>query len=504
MKKIPFLICFIFLLSFQTLADVNYFFDGFTRENGTWVGKESPTDWWANMKWLFSEWGSSDKINECYDNLWHVQPGYNEWNWILIRPANVDLNECAFGINDETGLTSRIDMYEWNIFDYTNTSSDTSPMDAHFMSAILNVPVSGNPSDILSTGLILNAELDINTNTEINLAIFLNRKDFTNTAGGTILFYTNVSFVVGNTLALNFNTNSATVNYGSDVLFTLEHGLENVNSQKWYAGYCVQNVEKARAEYYFDNAEIIGTGAGYGDYLENSFTGSDGDSPDSNVWFLTTYSPSKIQNNMCKMHPTNISWQGTMLGYKSDIDNSLRFDPEISELDISLRIMNVDIIETGSWDATTIFKTEYFPERSRVKSYDYNSTNLSIEALISIAGSGGTQINFAAMWYSKKASQNTFFRTNLWFVPGATCVYHLTQTDFSIDYGEFQGTLTPHSLDIPAVFPRGIFVTHRTENGSDGRAVVYIDDVVAQAIPEPFCLLFISQLIFITYLRRHK
>jgi len=51
----------------------------------------------------------------------------------------------------------------------------------------------------------------------------------------------------------------------------------------------------------------------------------------------------------------------------------------------------------------------------------------------------------------------------------------------------------------------GIFVTHRTENGSDGRAKVYIDDVVAQSIPEPFSLSFIIfQLLFIIYQRRGK
>jgi len=508
MKKSFSLIFFILILSFQTFAATTYFFDGFTRKDGTWVGNETPVNWWANMKWLYSEWSAGDHKNECLSNQWHVWPGYGDWNWISIRPANVDLDECVFAIEDDFGITSKIDMNEWIIFDYTNQPPLETNLfaDAHFMSSIINIPATGNASDYSATGFVLHAELDINTNSDVNLAIYLNRKDVNNPTQGTTLYYTNVGFIVGQALALKVNTNSAEVSYGGGLLFEVEHHLQDVNLQKWFVGYCVQNVQSARAEYFFDNAEIITSGAVYSDYLENSFTGANGDQPDSNIWFLTKYSPSKIENNMCKMYPTNISWQGTMIGYKSDIDNSFRFDPLSSELDISLRIMDVDIINTGSWDAaTTILKTEFFPERSRAKGYDYNSTNISVEALMKIADTGKTQINFAAIWYSKAETQNTFWRTNLWFVPGATCVYHLTQTDFSLNYGDFQGAATPHTLDMPAAFPRGIFVTHRTENGSDGRAAVYIDDVVAQAIPEPFYLSFIIYyLLFINFLRKKK
>ncbi len=497
MKKILTLICLTTLISFQTFADVNYFFDGFTRKNTTWVGKESTIDWWANMKWLYGEWSAGGHQNECLDNLWHVSPGYADWNWSAIRPANVDLDECVFKINDEVGLTSKIDIYEWEIFEHTNQLPGLV-MDASFQMAVINIPASGNPSDLVSTGLSLHAELDINTNSAVNLAIFLNRKNVSNATIGTTLYYTNVAFTVGNTLSLNFNTNTASVSYGGNLLFDVNHHLKNVEQKDWYVGYCVQNVETARAEYFFDNAEIITPGAKYDDILEDSFTGNNGDRLNSNIWFLTSYSPSQIQNNMCRMQPTNLNWQGTMMGYKSDLDNSLRFEPNFSELEISLQTMNVEIIETGTWSAaTTILKTEFFPERSRAKSYDYNSTNLSVESLMRIVGGGATQINFKAIWYSKAEQQNTFWGTNLWFIPGATCTYHLTQTEFSLDYGDCQSASAPHTLNIPEVFPKGVFVTHRTENGSDGRGVVYIDDLKAQIIPEPSCLLFaIASLLF--------
>jgi len=372
MKKFITLMFLIGILSWQSFAQVNYFFDGFTRKNGNWVGTETPVNWWANMKWFYSEWSAGDHKNECYNNMWHVWPGYADWNWTSIRPANVDLEECAFSIADEIGLTSKIDIYDWIIFEYTNQPPTETNLviDASFMSSILNIPSKGNPSDYSATGLVVHVGLDVNTNSAYNLEIFLNRKDFSNSTQGTTLYFTNVSYIIGKTLSLNFNTNTAVVSYGETVLFEVEHHLKGVELENWFPGYCVQNVQSARAEYFFDNVEVIGTEASYGDYLENSFTGSDGAQPDSNIWFLTTYSPSEIENNMCEMYPTNISWQGTMIGYKSDVDNSLRFDSTLSELDISLRIMDVEIINTGTWDYTTIFKTEFFPERSRVKSYE--------------------------------------------------------------------------------------------------------------------------------------
>ena len=230
MKKSFFLIFFILLLSLQSFAATTYFFDGFTRKDGTWVGNETPVNWWANMKWLYSEWSAGDHKNECLGNQWHVWPGYGDWNWSSIRPANVDLDECAFAIKDDVGITSKIDMNEWIIFDYTNQPPLETNLfaDAHFMSSIINIPATGNASDYSATGLILHTELDVNTNSDVNLAIYLNRKNFSNSLQGTTLYYTNVSFVIGNTLALNFNTNTASVSYGGSILFEINHHLQNI------------------------------------------------------------------------------------------------------------------------------------------------------------------------------------------------------------------------------------------------------------------------------------
>jgi len=470
------------------LGAVNFFYDGFARADGVETA--------YTMKWLREDLDTAgDSQSYCSNDMWFVMPGGGEWNWTALRPADTDFGECAFNVMAGDGVTARIDLGAWQVFEAANAPD----YDAIFSMSILNVPVTANPWELSATGISLFARLDVESSPSSNIVFRLYRK-YTNDDCGIELFITNVGHIAGATVALTFDADDARVMYNGDTLFHAAHGVTVGDWTNWYVGYAVQNAASSRCRYFFDNAEIVGPGVAFSDCFADDFTGASGAGVDGEKWFNTSGS-AIITNNMCRLAPGDSDWAGANLGMKSDAWNPLRMDPGLSPLLFSARLMDIEVTAANATEPDMMFKTEWYLERNHADSWDYDGTSLSTEVEIDI-DAGVTTLNVHAYRYDKAETRATLFTSDgMAFVPGGLFEFMIDETNFAAGYAGVSAGENEHGLDVPAVFSRGVFPVLIAENYAQGRGALYLDDAGA-CVPEPLCACGV--VVWLTYVVRSR
>jgi len=453
-------------------AYCNYFSDGFTRADN--VGT------WYTMSWLTMDWDTvGNRASYCSNNTWYVRPGSGAWNWCGIRPAGTFYDECAFDVV-AGDVTAQIDLGAWSVFNATNAAD----ADAHLSMALLNRPVTANPWDLPATGLILRARLNLEADPATNLALYLSRKYQAND-DGIVLFTTNVAHTPGATLALTFGVSDARVNYQGVQLFSGAHEVLVGDWPDWYAGFVVQNVALARANYFFDNATVIGAGAGYTPYFADDFNLPDNRPVSSAAW-CNVMGTAVITNGACLLTPGAWDWAGANLNPKADRDNMLRLNPASPMLHLDVRLRDLVFNVTNVSGPTHIFKTEWYPERNNDNSYNYNGFSLSVETLLTLLDDATTNVSIQAFMYDRVASRIELFASNdIAFVPHALLAFELDQTNLTAWYNSSMVGSTVHDPPLAARYPQGIFPALRVENYGAGRGAVLLDDVLIEEVPEP-------------------
>ncbi|GEM_PF-2117704 len=460
------------LLTLESAAYCNYFADGFTRADN--VGT------WYTMSWLPMDWDTvGNRASYCSNNTWYVRPGGGAWNWSGIRPAGTFYDESAFDVV-AGDVTAQIDLGEWAVFNATNAAD----FDAHLSMALLNQPVTGNPWDLPATGLILRARLNLEADPSTNLTLYLSRKYKAND-DGIELFTTNVAHTPGATLALTFGVSDARVNYQGVELFNAAHDILVGDWPNWYAGFFVQNVALARANYFFDNAKVVGAGAGYTPFFADEFNQPD-NSPVSSAAWCNVMGTAIITNSACLLTPGAWDWAGANLNPKADRDNMLRLNPAAPLVHLSVRLREIIFSATNASGPTHILKTEWYPERNNDNSYNYNGFSLSVETLLTLLNDATTNISIQAYLYDRAANRIQLFASNdLAFVPHALLAFDLDQTNLTAWYNSSMVGSAFHDPPLEARFPQGVFPALRVENYGAGRGAALLDDVLIEDVPEP-------------------
>ncbi len=465
MKRILIIAAVVLIAASASLVDAgpcDFFYDCFTKQNGwgVYYGKWSSSGGWANY---------------VSNNMAYMEPGDGSWWAAHFRPNNAAQSDAVF--DAENGITIEIDLGPW-----TNTSASTGKIQMKL--SVLNMVVSDDPYSLAATGVVLYAELQEN---QADIAFKFSRKmGVTNSNGTWFGGASNATWVSGATLSYKFNATTVTVNYNGSFVSAAEHEVTVSNWNNWYVGFMVQN-ENGRGKFWNDNVKITGPGAAWDNTFFDVFSGTNGDNVTNSKWYIEKGSAT-ITNNQCKMVPQDWGWGMVAIIAKENYENAIRMRSDMAVVVFTSVIANIEVT-TAATDDDLLYKMEWWPELNYNDSWGYNSTSLSVEIKFDTDG-GQTSVWCELYRYWKAEANRTSLisssETN--FVPGRPFVFKISDTDFYAYYGDWLMGSSALGFDFSDYYSEGAFFQCIGQNFDTGRGVIYVDEVRANAVPEPTLL----------------
>ena len=457
---------------FQVIIEefVDFFSDGFNQPNDTLIADYG--------KWF-------KRLNpvelKCSSNMFFTYGGDGPWAGGVWEPKDINGNHLI--LNPHDGIIFESDLGPW-----TNT---TSIAYCKMKFGFMNLPMIDDFYTLNCTSLAANV-LYHGGDSSTNLQIYFSRKYGGVNDDGVNIAETFTQWVEGAKIKYYFNATSATVTYNGSVVLTSAHGINVSDWTNWYCGSYAGNYDDSRCYFYLDNTRIYTSKAAQQSSFSDNFNGTTGANVNSDKWKINEGS-AVVDSSRCKLLPANNNDAVAVINAKSSVLNPLRMDLEADEaLEYSFSVENVEATTTISGDDLAL-KLFWMPERVVGDATTYNTTGLRMECLFDVDSPANMTFGLYRNQPEGGAS-DIIFTNNLVYVSGADFVFRFT-TNTLLSY--YNGSLISESntgIEMTNIFNDGIFLSLAAQNLSSARGAVYIDNLTAQAVPEPAIIWIIGLL----------